>query len=177
MKKIVTLCTILLVSIPIRVSMGEEFSQISYSGDMMKLLDCDKEKNNDRISLACNIYFEARSELPEGQWAVAFVTRNRVKSKLFPNTYSEVVWDIKRNKKTHKRVAQFSWVLDGKPDKIRDRDAWKIAWNISGIILADKLEVRDLTNGALWYHANYIKPKWHDMYIRVAFIGKHIFYR
>lgn len=166
MKKIIVLFAIALfltlVSVPVSAK---------------SLLDCNKERSNDRISLACNIYFESRSEPIIGQWAVAMVTRNRVNSNLFPNTYSEVVWDIRRNFKTHRKVPQFSWVLDGKSDKIRNKNAWSIAWDISGVVIDQTLMVPDFTDGALWYYANYVKPKWHDKYSRVISIGKHIFYK
>lgn len=162
MKKIAVLLFLLLVSTSVSAT---------------ALVDCDKERTDERITLACNIYFEARSELPDGQWAIAFVTRNRVNSKLFPNTYSKVVWDIRINTKTRRKVAHFSWALDGKSDKVYDKDAWKRAWWIAGIILDKTIMVIDSTEGALWYHADYIRPKWHKMYERTTSIGTHIFYK
>ena len=43
--------------------------------------------HREMICLAENIYFEARAESIEGKAAVANVTRNRVESDRFPNTY------------------------------------------------------------------------------------------
>jgi len=61
------------------------------------------EINKEIKCLADNIYFEARNESVKGQVAVASVTKNRVKSKHYPNTICKVVWEHR----------QFSWTLDG----------------------------------------------------------------
>ena len=50
-------------------------------------------QNMDELKcMAENIYFEARAESIEGKAAVANVTRNRVESDQFPNTYCDVVY-------------------------------------------------------------------------------------
>ena len=52
-------------------------------------------QHQEMICLAENIYFESRAEGVEGKAAVANVTRNRVESEQFPNTYCGVqhcVW-------------------------------------------------------------------------------------
>ena len=48
--------------------------------------------NEDITCLSKNIYYEARDQSREGQYAVAMVTLNRVYSDLFPNTVCEVVY-------------------------------------------------------------------------------------
>lgn len=138
------------------------------------LLDCDKERQSDRIALACNIYHEARSESTRGQMAVGLVTRNRVESRKFPKSYVKVVWQIKRSTSTHRRVAQFSWALDGKPDKVRDADAWVKAWNIAGGIIGG--EIKDFTGGALWYHTKAVNPSWNRNMQVSMIIDDHILY-
>ncbi len=138
------------------------------------LIDCDKERQSDRIALACNIYHEARSQSDEGQIAVALVTRNRVESPKYPSTYSEVVWQIKRSPRTNRRVAQFSWALDGKPDKVRDSRAWIKAWNIAGEVISYNID--DFTNGALWYHTKTVNPVWNKSMAIATVIDDHIFY-
>ena len=42
--------------------------------------------------LAQNVYFEARGESSDGQLAVALVTMHRVKSRRYPSTICNVVW-------------------------------------------------------------------------------------
>jgi spore germination cell wall hydrolase CwlJ-like protein len=61
--------------------------------------NCEHHTDDDRIALACNIYWEARTESVQGMMAVVAVTMNRVDSPRFPDTVSEVVWQYK----------QFSW--------------------------------------------------------------------
>lgn len=128
------------------------------------LLDCDKERKSERIALACNIYHEARGESDKGQVAVALVTRNRVLSKRYPDTYAEVVW----------QRSQFSWSRDGRSDKIRDNDAWHKAWLIAGDVISGR--VKDFTNGAMYYHTKAVKPKWRKKFVVSMVIGDHIFY-
>jgi spore germination cell wall hydrolase CwlJ-like protein len=67
------------------------------------------------------IYFEARSEYWVGQEAVGFVIMNRVNAPGFPKTIKEVVYEDadKPNR------CQFSYVCDGKSEKIRDIIAWE----------------------------------------------------
>jgi len=138
------------------------------------LIDCNKERNSERIALACNIYHEARSETLEGQVAVGLVTRNRVLSEKYPDTYSEVVWDIRRSARTKRKVAQFSWALDGKHDRVYDRQEWRTAWEIAGDIITN--EYHDVTEGALWYHTKAVKPVWRNSFEVSTVIGEHIFY-
>lgn len=138
------------------------------------LLDCDKERDDDRVVLACNIYHESRNQPIKGQEAIGLVTRNRVKSEVFPTSYSSVVWQIKRRPDTNKRIAQFSWALDGKPDKVRDPKAWVIAWNIANDVIDGK--VHDFTNGSLWYHTIDIKPAWTKNLTVELILENHVFY-
>lgn len=138
------------------------------------LLDCDKERKSERISLACNIYHEARGESDAGQVAVALVTRNRVLSERYPDTYAAVVWDIRRSKKTKRKVAQFSWALDGRSDRVKDKDAWHKAWLIAGDVIAGR--VKDFTKGAMYYHSKKVKPVWRKKFQVSLIVDNHIFY-
>ena len=120
--------------------------------------------------LALNIYFEARSEPELGQIAVGHVVMNRMDDPRFPSTVCSVVNEgaKKRNR------CQFSWMCDGRSDRPRDAAAWKsskllahyIYWGFS----------QDPTHGALWYHADYVKPVWRKALLRGPEIGRHIFY-
>jgi len=71
-----------------------------------------------------------------GQMAVGHVTRNRMLSKKFPNTFREVVWQyrsIKRKNGTFAKVAQFSWTRDGESDLVHNRRAWKRSLQIAAL--------------------------------------------
>jgi spore germination cell wall hydrolase CwlJ-like protein len=143
--------------------------------------------------MAKNIYFEAKSQLVAGQYAVADVVINRVLDTRYPNTVCEVVYDgpIKESWKTRKDTTlsdderifypvrnrcQFSWYCDGKSDKIRDEDAWHLAYDIAQSIMIHG-NMRGITEGATHYHADYVSPAWARKITLVGSIGDHIFYR
>ena len=117
------------------------------------------------------IYFEARGETIEGQYAVAEVILNRVDSSNYPDSVCGVV-----NQGTGRRYAcQFTYTCDGIPEIVTDQRAWNRAGNIARIMLDDA--PRDLTAGATHYHADYVNPNWARVYPRTARYGSHIFYR
>jgi len=118
------------------------------------------------ICLALNIYFEARSEEPMGQLAVAEVTLNRVTSSRYPDTVCEVVWQRK----------QFSWTHDGKSDVPKDARAWDMAVRAAKLAMKHR-DVVIVGNEVTHYHADYVKPYWTTAYERVAKVGTHIFYK
>ena len=144
-----------------------------------------KEKQPDPEEVFClaqNVYHEARGEDLSGQVAVAHVTMNRVNSEKFPNTVCEVVyqaryskwWSDRGKKVPIRHKCQFSWYCDGKSDGITD---WKTFDNIVSVsrdIILGKHE--DNTNGAVYYHADYVKPNWSN-YMKVSAVyDNHIFY-
>lgn len=118
------------------------------------------------LCLALNIYFEARSEDFEAQLAVAYVVENRVMSSQFPNSYCGVVMD--GGERRHK--CQFSWYCDGKSDTPFNKEAWRKSLEVA----RSYWKYEDPTSGALWYHADYVQPRWAgENYIS---IGSHKFY-
>lgn len=121
--------------------------------------------------LALNIYFEARSETHSGRKAVAAVTINRLQSRRFPKTICEVV---RQGGDEALHGCQFSWWCDGRSDKPREGRAWREAVKMAEQVI--RHGVKDPTRGALWYHADYVKPVWRREKVRVARIGRHIFY-
>ncbi len=122
--------------------------------------------------LALNIYFEARSEPRIGMLAVAAVTLNRVSDPRFPDSVCGVVW---QNADAGLHRCQFSWACDGRSDRPENAGAWRAARNLARMMLA--YELADPTAGALWYHADYVEPKWARAKTVVARIGRHIYYR
>jgi hypothetical protein len=115
--------------------------------------------------LAENIYFEARGEPLEGQYAVAEVTLNRTWSQNFPHTICGVVhetrWDPNR-----RRFGTLS---------PQDGPAWKQAMAVASAAY-DDLNT-PVVPGALFYHATSVRPGWSRNRRAVATIGNHIFYR
>lgn len=121
--------------------------------------------------LALNIYFEARSETYRGRKAVAAVTINRLQSARFPKTICEVV---RQGGDESLHRCQFSWWCDGRSDQPRDARSWRSALRLAESVL--RHGINDPTQGALWYHADYVQPVWRREKRRVAVIGRHIFY-
>lgn len=118
------------------------------------------------LCLALNIYHEARSKTLAGQVAVGNVTLNRVKSDRFPDTVCDVVF----------QEDQFSWYWDGKSDTPHEKDAWQTAKMVAMTMLDPESTIFDNTQGALFYHADYVNPFWSKIFTRVTKIGPHIFY-
>ena len=93
-------------------------------------------------------------------------------SKKFPSTLCKVVWQKK----------QFSWTHDGKRDRPGKSEVEQLAWTMAGhvveAVLQDYVWGRhsDAVGGALFYHADYVKPIWRHDLLRVAKIDNHIFY-
>lgn len=119
--------------------------------------------------LALNIYHEARGEPRDGRLAVAMVVLNRVHDPRFPNTVCDVI-----KQGGEKRGCQFSWWCDGRSDRPTDRAAWMESRLIASEVLAGGLD--DPTGGALWYHADHIRPAWRMAIVRGPKIGRHVFY-
>jgi spore germination cell wall hydrolase CwlJ-like protein len=120
----------------------------------------DKKQIN---CLAENIYHEARGERVVGMVAVTNVVMNRVADDGFPKTPCSVITE--KNKKR----CQFSWVCSKKRIAKPDDGMIKIAEQ------AYTNDLQDITGGALFFHANYIHPRWKLK--RTAVIGRHIFYK
>ncbi len=131
-----------------------------------------KDVGEELNCLALNIYWEARSEPTLGRFAVAAVTLNRVGHKGFPDTICGVVHQG-RERGLHR--CQFSWVCDGKSKIPGNQKAWLEAEHIAYTMLY--LDLPDPTDGALWYHADYVSPGWAKAMARVTQIGRHIYYR
>jgi spore germination cell wall hydrolase CwlJ-like protein len=125
--------------------------------------------------LARAIYFEARGEPEKGQEAVALVVLNRVKNEHYPDTVCGVVYqnDHMRNK------CQFSFACDGKPDTIKEKDAYKKAERIAREVLAcgeGDCDKPNLLEQSTHYHASSVKPRWAKKLKRTGQVGSHIFY-
>jgi spore germination cell wall hydrolase CwlJ-like protein len=116
--------------------------------------------------LARNAYFEAGNQTNKGMIAVTNVVMNRVEDGRFPQTPCAVIHQRTR------RVCQFSWVCEGKKS-VRDMEVFRRARAAAERVYLE--EAPDVTHGALFYHANYVNPRWNLQ--RVIKIGAHIFYR
>ena len=123
--------------------------------------------------LAENIYFEAGHEPLEGKTAVAFVTLNRLQSG-YANDICGVV-----KQKTGK-TCQFSWYCDStftsRSLTIKQTLLYNDILELSTHIFLNFERMDDVTNGATYYHADYVNPKWTRLQ-KEKQIGRHIFYK
>jgi N-acetylmuramoyl-L-alanine amidase len=130
-----------------------------------------------RKSLEClarNIYYEARGEPLAGQYAVAEVTMNRAASARYPSSVCDVVhqknWDPLRKR----YVGAFSWT-EFKVLPEPSGAAWQRARRIAEAVYYGAEPPR--LQGAMYFHAVYIKPDWSREKTRVTRIGRHVFYK
>ena len=122
--------------------------------------------------LALNIYHEARGEPESGKRAVGHVVMNRVTDRRFPTSVCQVV---RQGGERRRNRCQFSWWCDGRSDRPRNRTAWNASIEMAHEIIAGLSP--DPTDGALWYHADYVQPYWRKAFKRGPKIGQHIFYQ
>jgi len=94
---------------------------------------------------------------------VAQVTLNRLKSGRWGNDICSVVYS----------KAQFSWTLKKKLEK-PSGTAWADSqWIAHRVLHGDRVHpLKD----AMYYHADYVSPKWQDPVAKIQQVGQHIFY-
>lgn len=114
------------------------------------------------------VYFEARGEGIQGQFAVAEVILNRMDSPDFPKTVCGVVHAEGSG------ACAFSYICDGVADEMRDPVAAERAGKIARLMLDGA--PRTLTLGATYFHARWVRPGWGHV-VQTAAIGGHLFYR
>ena len=150
------------------------------------------QKDLDAQCLALNMYHEARNQGSAGLLGVSSVVLNRVRDKRFPNNICEVIeqgptresWKTRQTPDPTDAVfypiknrCQFSWFCDGKSDVPRDVKTYERLLTIATSIVYNKFDFVDITDGALFYHADYVTPAWAKTKIKTVEIQDHIFYR
>ena len=128
--------------------------------------------------LADNILFEAGNEPEDGKVAVALVTLNRVKS----GNYADSVCGVVKQKT--KGTCQFSWWCEDKPRTASitrkltsgHQEMYNSIRDLAMFVYLNNDKVKDITNGATYYHADYVQPGWRHLKKTVK-IGRHIFYK
>ena len=137
------------------------------------------------VCLAKNMYYESRNQGIAGQLAVSAVVLNRVNDHRFPDTICEVVeqgptrasWKDPKIKFPIKHRCQFSWYCDGKSDNPKQTKIYEQFLDLSEAILNNEFPFLDITGGATFYHADYVKPSWAKTKLKTIEIEDHIFYR
>ena len=116
------------------------------------------------LCLSLAIFYEARSESKKGQYAVAEVIHNRVKSDKFPNSICKVI----------KSKGQFSWFKNHKsmtPPKY-ELEAWR-----ESIAVARDFQIKktNYTNGALYFNTVNLGVRYKTK-VKPVKRGNHVFY-
>lgn len=144
--------------------------QVTYSRDWLDSRPA-AEGDAEWKCLAEALYFEARGETVKGQFAVAEVIMNRVKSSRFPDTLCGVI----RQGTGRKYQCQFTYTCDGHKEVIREKRAYERVSKVARAVIDGTSG--SLTDGATHYHTTAVSPKWARVYKRTTRIGVHIFYR
>ena len=140
-----------------------------------------QEQRIDVDCLSRAIYYEARSESPLGQLAVAEVVLNRVSHRLYPNNVCDVVYegtdrDTGLSWRGTNQSCQFSFTCDGsEARRPPDGGLWSEAQQIAAHAMMGLST--PVTGDATHYHANYVNPYWAPRLVHTETIGAHIFYR
>lgn len=135
----------------------------------VQLSQLTQESQTQVKCLADNIYHEAGFEPEDGKVAVALVTMNRLQDPRFPKDICSVV------KQRVRSTCQFSWFCQHKiPTK--NESVYEEALQTALRVFANYETTPDITNGALFYHADYVNPRWRGLE-KTTVIGRHIFYK
>ena len=145
------------ISIPFPQDKIIEVEYTQLTSEARKQVDC----------LADNIYYEAGFEPQNGRVAVGLVTLNRVQDPRYPKDICSVV------KQKVKSTCQFSWFCMTIGNK--NNKAYQEAREVALYVYANYEKIKDVTEGALFYHADYVNPRW--KLERTVVIGRHIFYK
>lgn len=148
---------------------GAQFEQQAEQRAMARA----QRRAQDLHCLAQNVYFEARGEPLEGQYAVAEVTLNRTRAPNFPHTVCGVVHEARWDPSRRRFVADFSWTLLGAVSPAGP--AWRQALAVAAAEYDDLHE--SVVPSALYYHSTGVHPGWSRTRKVVAVIGNQIFYR
>ncbi|MEZ5912600.1 MAG: cell wall hydrolase [Paracoccaceae bacterium] len=150
---------------------NHDVRSLSYDRDWLAALP-SAAGGDQWFCLATALYFEARGETVEGQFAVAEVILNRVDSARYPDTVCGV---IGQGASSNRGSCQFSFACDGRPEVIREKSAFAQVGKIAQLMLDGA--PRALTGGATHFHTLNVRPLWARKFPQTASIGAHLFYR
>ncbi len=140
---------------------AQKFQLEADDGSRERALEC----------LAQAIYYEAATEGPDGQRAVAQVVLNRMHHPGFPPTVCGVVYQGSELP----TGCQFTFTCDGSLARTPLPAIWAQAKRIASEALNGRVD--PAIGHATHYHADYVVPYWADSLLKQVQIGHHIFYR
>ena len=168
---------------------------VSANANAESIIDCEQNKNDELMCLACNLYHEARGESETDQMMVGHTTYNRVKNKHYPNDVCSVVWQKTLKTWTeelsngdviqHQRwIPQFSWTLDGLSDRVHEGESWRTALAIAKLVKLHHEDeyfmflpdgVDDIDNVMWFYNPDKVNPFWAEEKVEVVRTSGHRF--
>ncbi len=148
----------------------ENSAEVSFSTSWLATQPKPTENANWQC-LTKALYFEARGETLKGQFAVAEVIMNRVKSSRFPDNVCAVI----HQGTGRKYQCQFTFTCDGNPETVHEPAAYDQVGKVARAVMDGRAPA--LTKGATHYHTTAVNPKWARVYTKTAAIGVHVFYR
>ena len=151
---------------PLAEASAQPGADVSTLSELVAAIDSDQELTEQLHCLAGAVYFESRGEPLAGQLAVAEVVINRAEDSRWPASYCGVVY----------QRSQFSFVRGGRMPSINTSSpAWLRAKAVARIAHDGMWETE--ADGAVYFHAKYVRPGWSRAKTRLAQIDTHIFYR
>ncbi|WP_426011657.1 cell wall hydrolase [Caulobacter sp. DWR2-3-1b2] len=117
------------------------------------------------------VYYEAGSETPQGQAAVAQVVLNRMRHPAYPKTVCGVVFQGSEQT----TGCQFTFTCDGSLARTPSALGWTRARAVAGAALNGGVATG--VGMATHYHADFVVPYWAPRLVKIGQIGAHIFYR
>ena len=137
------------------------------------------------VCLAKNMFYEARNQGTAGLLSVVSDVLNRVNDSRFPNSICEVIkqgpirasWKRDGTYYPIKHRCQFSSYCDGKSDNPKEIRLYEKYLSLAEGILNNEIPFLDITDGATFYHADYVTPGWAKTKHRTIEIEDHIFYK
>ncbi|WP_299195798.1 cell wall hydrolase [uncultured Erythrobacter sp.] len=155
-------------TLPVQDAASETRSEFEASSlrELVGIVDSEGQLTEQMRCLAGAVYFEARGEPLDGQLAVAQVVINRAEDRRWPASYCGVVY----------QRSQFSFVRGGRMPQINTSSAaWDRAVSVARIA-HDGLWESEAAD-AVYFHADYVRPRWSRSKTRLTQIDTHVFYR
>jgi N-acetylmuramoyl-L-alanine amidase len=131
----------------------------------------------EKACMQVNLFFEARGESYRGMQAVAAVTYNRTESKAYKGSVCQVVFAPRQFSWTHQQpYDKILALLDGDTKNLtaKDKQRFQVALDIASKPRVEFLKI--LPRDVLHYHSVKVNPYWKNYKVKVATIGKHVFY-
>jgi len=120
------------------------------------------------------IYYEAGNQSEIGKEAVALVVLNRVGAHKRPKTICGVI--AQAHVVDDRKICQFSFWCS--PKYKPNKEQWNESQKIAHRVLQSywKRDILSQYQSALYYHADYVHPKWRKSKVFLGKIDRHLFY-